>query len=94
VDGAVFDLPEDVAKELLSKPTRPGDVLDVPHKLPRLQMDELRSRSDMYGRFSQDGGRQRSFDSRGSQGGNRGDRFGDRDRSNRFSSGGSDRGGG
>ncbi|CAM6031010.1 unnamed protein product [Sphagnum balticum] len=93
VDGAVFDLPEDVAKELLSKPTRPGDVLDVPHKLPRLQMDELRSRSDMYGRFSQDGGRQRSFDSRGSQGGNRGDRFGDRDRSNRFSSGGSDRGG-
>ncbi|CAK9864836.1 unnamed protein product, partial [Sphagnum jensenii] len=50
------------------------------------QMDELRSRSDMYGRFSQDGGRQRSFDSRGSQGGNRGDRFGDRDRSNRFSS--------
>jgi ATP-dependent RNA helicase DDX21 len=93
VDGAVFDLPEDVAKELLSKPTRPGDVLDVPHKLPRLQMDELRSRSDMYGRFSQDGGRQRSFDSRGSQGGNRGDRFGDRDRSNRFSFGGSDRGG-
>ncbi|CAK9205008.1 unnamed protein product [Sphagnum troendelagicum] len=62
-------------------------------QLPRLQMDELRSRSDMYGRFSQDGGRQRSFDSRGSQGGNRGDRFGDRDRSNRFSSGGSDRGG-
>jgi len=62
-------------------------------QLPRLQMDELRSRSDMYGRFSQDGGRQRSFDSRGSQGGNRGDRFGDRDRSNRFSFGGSDRGG-
>jgi hypothetical protein len=33
MDGAVFDLPEDVAKELLSKPTRPGDVLDVPHKV-------------------------------------------------------------
>jgi hypothetical protein len=30
VDGAVFDLPEDVAKDLLSKPTRPGDVIDVP----------------------------------------------------------------
>lgn len=28
-DGAVFDLPEDVAKELLSKPTRSGEVIDV-----------------------------------------------------------------
>ncbi|KAH8966435.1 hypothetical protein BDL97_03G025500 [Sphagnum fallax] len=99
VDGAVFDLPEDVAKDLLSKPTRPGDLIDVPKQLPRLQMEELRPRSDMYGRFSQHGGRQRSFDSRGSQGGNRGDRFGDRfgdrDRSdrNKFSSGGSDWGG-
>ncbi|CAK9872779.1 unnamed protein product [Sphagnum jensenii] len=95
VDGAVFDLPEDVVKDLLSKPTRPGDLIDVPKQLPRLQKEELRPRSDMYGRFSQHGGRQRSFDSRGSQGGNRGDRFGDRDRSdrNKFSSGGSDWGG-
>ncbi len=33
VDGAVFDLPEDVAKDLLSKPTRPGDVIDVPKQV-------------------------------------------------------------
>ncbi|KAL3694990.1 hypothetical protein R1sor_008641 [Riccia sorocarpa] len=30
VEGAVFDLPEDVAKELLNKPRDPGDVIDIP----------------------------------------------------------------
>ncbi len=33
VAGAVFDLPEDIAKELLSKPLPPGDVIDAPKKV-------------------------------------------------------------
>ncbi|CAM6036249.1 unnamed protein product [Sphagnum compactum] len=83
--GAVFDLPSDVAKELLSKPVPPGDSIDIAKKLPRLEEEEARGRSgDMYGRFSPRGGGRSSGGGRGSfdrsdRGSNRGgDRFGDR----------------
>jgi hypothetical protein len=33
IDGAVFDLPEEIAKELLKKPTSAGDVIDIPKKV-------------------------------------------------------------
>ncbi|KAJ7184010.1 hypothetical protein O6H91_Y539700 [Diphasiastrum complanatum] len=61
VEGAVFDLPEDVAKELLTKQMNPGDSIDVPAKLPRIQED-FSGRSS-YGRFSSRG----SFSGRGGQ---------------------------
>ncbi|KAH9546848.1 hypothetical protein CY35_11G003000 [Sphagnum magellanicum] len=83
--GAVFDLPSDVAKELLSKLVPPGDSIDIAKKLPRLEEEEVRGRSgDMYGRFSPRGGGRSSGGGRGSfdrsdRGSNRGgDRFGDR----------------
>jgi ATP-dependent RNA helicase DDX21 len=88
-DSAVFDLPEDVAKELLSKSTPQGEVIEVCKTLPRLEEDEFSSRGgDMYGRFSKAGG----GGGRGSYGGGRGggrgggDRFGGRGGSDRFSS--------
>lgn len=54
VNGAVFDLPDEVAREILSMPTHEEDKLDVPTKLPRIQAEESRGRSsDMFGRFGQ-----------------------------------------
>ncbi|CAM6129401.1 unnamed protein product [Calypogeia fissa] len=68
VEGAVFDLPEDIAKELLQKPRDEGDIIDIPKSLPRIEEEDYRGRSDSYGRFSGGGGRS----SRGGYG--RGDR--------------------
>eukprot|EP01018_Ginkgo_biloba_P021900 Gb_04849 [translate_table: standard] len=54
VEGAVFDLPEDVAKELLSKQALPGDTIQAITKLPKIQEDE--PPMERYGRFSSRGG--------------------------------------
>ncbi|KAF5192281.1 Dead-box atp-dependent rna helicase [Thalictrum thalictroides] len=50
VQGAVFDLPEEIAKELLTKQIPPGNSLSKITKLPALQDDG--PSSDNYGRFS------------------------------------------
>ncbi|PSS00330.1 DEAD-box ATP-dependent RNA helicase [Actinidia chinensis var. chinensis] len=50
VQGAVFDLPEEIAKELLNRQTPPGNTISKVTKLPALQDDE--PPSDYYGRFS------------------------------------------
>ncbi|XAR56199.1 RNA helicase [Bertholletia excelsa] len=50
VQGAVFDLPEDIAKELLNKELPPGNTISKVTKLPSLQDDG--PPSDYYGRFS------------------------------------------
>ncbi|CAI5963662.1 unnamed protein product [Closterium sp. NIES-64] len=53
VEGAVFDLPEDVAKELLSLKIDNGDVFDIPRQLPTLVGDDVRGGGrdrDNYGR--------------------------------------------
>ncbi|KAK7278092.1 hypothetical protein RJT34_23117 [Clitoria ternatea] len=50
VQGAVFDLPEDIAKELLNKDLPPGNIISRITKLPPLQDDE--PASDFYGKFS------------------------------------------
>eukprot|EP00244_Chara_vulgaris_P008140 TRINITY_DN309_c0_g1_i3.p1 TRINITY_DN309_c0_g1~~TRINITY_DN309_c0_g1_i3.p1 ORF type:complete len:891 (-),score=180.46 TRINITY_DN309_c0_g1_i3:409-2829(-) len=73
VEGAVFDLPEKIAKELLALETDGGDVFDVPKQLPRLVEEDVRGHRDNYGRFDQDperrGSRRGSFDSgRGGRG--------------------------
>lgn len=103
MNGAVFDVPDDMARELLALPTQEGDVFDVPAKLPRLVAEDGKGAgSDMFGRFGGGSGS-------GSRGGNRGnDRFGrfsssssprssssgrDSEKFGRFSSGRSDRGG-
>ncbi|KAK9070742.1 hypothetical protein SSX86_011144 [Deinandra increscens subsp. villosa] len=62
VQGAVFDLPEDIAKNLLSKEIPPGTSITKISKLPVLEDDG--PASDFYGRFSN---RERS--SRGGSGG-------------------------
>ncbi|KAH9330541.1 hypothetical protein KI387_002649, partial [Taxus chinensis] len=62
VEGAVFDLPEDVAKELLLKQTQPDCTISKITKLPSLEDDE--PPSDRYGRFSG-----RSTSNRGYRGG-------------------------
>eukprot|EP00249_Psilotum_nudum_P023058 c28735_g1_i1 orf=588-3083(-) len=54
MEGAVFDLPEDVAKGLLTKETQPGDFIKVITKLPKLQDND--ATHDHYGRFSSRGG--------------------------------------
>lgn len=61
VQGAVFDLPEEIAKQLLSLQTPPGNTITKITKLPSLQDDG--PASDNYGKFS-------SRD-RGSRGGTR-----------------------
>ncbi|EHA8586677.1 DEAD-box ATP-dependent RNA helicase 3, chloroplastic-like [Cocos nucifera] len=61
VQGAVFDLPEEIAKELLNKQLPPGNTISKIMKLPALQDDG--SPTDNYGRFS-------NWD-RGSRGGSR-----------------------
>ncbi|XP_072997025.1 DEAD-box ATP-dependent RNA helicase 3, chloroplastic-like [Typha latifolia] len=50
VQGAVFDLPEEIAKELLNKQLPPGNTLSKVTKLPALQDDG--PPTDNYGRFS------------------------------------------
>jgi ATP-dependent RNA helicase DDX21 len=50
IQGAVFDLPEEIAKELLNKQTTPGNTLTKITKLPSLQDDG--PVNDHYGRFS------------------------------------------
>ncbi|KAI3445510.1 hypothetical protein Pfo_002175 [Paulownia fortunei] len=50
VQGAVFDLPEEIAKELLNKELPPGNTIAKITKLPPLQDDG--PPSDYYGRFS------------------------------------------
>ncbi|KAJ8773020.1 hypothetical protein K2173_028197 [Erythroxylum novogranatense] len=50
IQGAVFDLPEEIAKELLNKQLPPGNTISKITKLPALQ-DEGPP-SDYYGRFS------------------------------------------
>ncbi|KAJ0980501.1 hypothetical protein J5N97_008756 [Dioscorea zingiberensis] len=64
VNGAVFDLPEKIAEELLKKELPPGNTISKITKLPALQDDG--PRSDNYGRFSNS--------DRGSRGGFRGGR--------------------
>ncbi|KDP23314.1 hypothetical protein JCGZ_23147 [Jatropha curcas] len=67
VQGAVFDLPEEIAKELLNKQLPPGNTISKITKLPSLQDDG--PPSDYYGRFSS-----RDGPPRGGRGGQRGSR--------------------
>ncbi|KAL0856221.1 hypothetical protein Bca101_061374 [Brassica carinata] len=75
--GAVFDLPEDIAKELLEKEVPEGNSLSMITKLPPLQDDG--PSSDNYGRFSSRDRMPRG----GGGGGSRGSRFGGRGDSSR-----------
>ncbi|GAU11385.1 hypothetical protein TSUD_343760 [Trifolium subterraneum] len=50
VQGAVFDLPEEIGKELLEKDIPPGNTISKVTKLPALQDDG--PASDFYGKFS------------------------------------------
>ncbi|THF99715.1 DEAD-box ATP-dependent RNA helicase 3, chloroplastic-like [Camellia sinensis] len=50
VQGAVFDLPEEIAKELLNRQIPPGNTISKITKLPTLQDDG--PPSDYYGKFS------------------------------------------
>ncbi|KAI4368246.1 hypothetical protein MLD38_016823 [Melastoma candidum] len=50
VQAVVFDLPEEIAKELLGRPIPPGNTLSKITKLPALQDDT--PASDFYGKFS------------------------------------------
>uniref|UniRef100_A0A0D6R213 RNA helicase n=1 Tax=Araucaria cunninghamii TaxID=56994 RepID=A0A0D6R213_ARACU len=59
VEGAVFDLPEDVAKDLLLKQSGPGYTISKITKLPALEDNE--PPSDRYGRYSGRNGSSRSF---------------------------------
>ncbi|XP_073118628.1 DEAD-box ATP-dependent RNA helicase 3A, chloroplastic [Henckelia pumila] len=65
VQGAVFDLPEEIAKELLNKELPPGNTITKITKLPPLQDDG--PPSDYYGKFSNNERRPQrgSRDSRG-----------------------------
>ncbi|KAF2324096.1 hypothetical protein GH714_006600 [Hevea brasiliensis] len=70
IQGAVFDLPEEVAKELLNKQLPPGNNISKITKLPSLQDDG--PPSDYYGRFSSRDQSARGSSARGSRGGQRG----------------------
>ncbi|ESQ32170.1 hypothetical protein EUTSA_v10003698mg [Eutrema salsugineum] len=92
VQGAVFDLPEDIAKNLLEKEVPEGNSLSMITKLPPLQDDG--PSTDNYGRFSSRDRMPRGG-SRGSRSGGRGgssrgrDNWGgDDDRRSRSSGGG------
>ncbi|ESW17065.1 hypothetical protein PHAVU_007G207200 [Phaseolus vulgaris] len=50
IKGAVFDLPEEIARELLKKEVPSGNTISKITKLPPLQDDE--PASDFYGKFS------------------------------------------
>ncbi|XP_027928231.1 DEAD-box ATP-dependent RNA helicase 3, chloroplastic-like [Vigna unguiculata] len=78
VQGAVFDLPEEIAKELLTKDIPPGNTISKITKLPPLQDDG--PPSDFYGRFSdRERGNRRGSTSRGGFS-SRGGGFASRDR--------------
>lgn len=77
VQGAVFDLPEEIAKELLNKELPPGNTISKITKLPPLQDDG--PPSDFYGRFS-NSDRRSPRGSRDQRGGSRDQRGGSRDR--------------
>eukprot|EP00897_Mesotaenium_endlicherianum_P005095 jgi/Mesen1/4613/ME000234S03864 len=84
IEGAVFDVPEKMAKEILAIASDGEDVFDVVKELPRLQEEyRERGRSDNYGR---------SFGGRGGRGGG-GGYGGDRGGGSRYGGGG-ERGGG
>lgn len=72
VQGAVFDLPEEIAKELLTKELPPGNSLAKITKLPALQDDA--PPSDNYGRFSGRGGGRGGRGGRGGSSDRRGSR--------------------
>ncbi|KAL1831873.1 hypothetical protein ACET3Z_001524 [Daucus carota] len=95
VQGAVFDLPEEVAKELLNKQIPPGNTISKINKLPPLLDDG--PVNDNYGRYSNRGG-MRGGGSRGGRGygsprGRSGGRFSDGDDERRGGSWGAGRGG-
>lgn len=71
VQGAIFDLPEEIAADLLNQELPPGNTISKITKLPALQDDG--PAGDFYGRFS-------SRDTRGTRGGFR-------DRRGRYSQG-------
>ncbi|XP_072994758.1 DEAD-box ATP-dependent RNA helicase 3, chloroplastic-like [Typha latifolia] len=75
VQGAVFDLPEEIAKELLNKQLPPGNTLSRITKLPALQDDA--PSTDNYGRFSNSDRSSRGRGSRGSI--SRGGQYSDND---------------
>ncbi|XP_058003656.1 DEAD-box ATP-dependent RNA helicase 3, chloroplastic-like [Hevea brasiliensis] len=70
IQGAVFDLPEEVAKELLNKQLPPGNNISKITKLPSLQDDG--PPSDYFGRFSSRDQSARGSSARGSRGAQRG----------------------
>ncbi|RDX71750.1 DEAD-box ATP-dependent RNA helicase 3, chloroplastic, partial [Mucuna pruriens] len=64
VQGAIFDLPEEIAKELLNRDIPPGSTISKVTKLPPLQDDG--PPSDFYGKFSdRDRSNRRGSTSRG-----------------------------
>ncbi|CAH1426325.1 unnamed protein product [Lactuca virosa] len=81
VQGAVFDLPEEIAKELLTKDVPPGNTIIKITKLPVLQDDG--PAGDFYGRFSN---RERSSRGGGSRRGGAGGSRGGWGGSSRYSS--------
>ncbi|KAL7600311.1 DEAD-box ATP-dependent RNA helicase 3, chloroplastic isoform X1 [Lactuca sativa] len=81
VQGAVFDLPEEIAKELLTKDVPPGNTITKITKLPVLQDDG--PAGDFYGRFSN---RERSSRGGGSRRGGAGGSRGGWGGSSRYSS--------
>ncbi|KAJ0442890.1 putative RNA helicase transcription factor interactor and regulator CCHC(Zn) family [Helianthus annuus] len=87
VQGAVFDLPEEIAKELLNKDLPPGNTVTKITKLPALQDDG--PAGDFYGRFSN---RERSSrgggSRRGGWGSSGGSRFSSNDEGDSFRRGG------
>ncbi|GMI79412.1 embryo defective 1138 [Hibiscus trionum] len=91
VQGAVFDLPEEIAKELLSKEIPPGNTISKITKLPPLQDDG--PSGDFYGKFSsRDRSSSRDRFSRGGSKERRGSRTSrgwgnDRDSDNEFQGG-------
>ncbi|KAL1212732.1 DEAD-box ATP-dependent RNA helicase 3 [Cardamine amara subsp. amara] len=92
IQGAVFDLPEEIAKQLLEREVPEGNSLSMITKLPPLQDDG--PSSDNYGRFSSRDRSPRGGGSRGSRGGRGGSSRGrdswggDDDRRSRSSGGG------
>lgn len=95
VQGAVFDLPEKMAKDLLSMSIGTGEIIEAPKKLPKIVEDAFRAGG--FGRSFSPGGPAGRFNSGGfSRGGNwsssssRSPSSGGGDWSNRSSSGGSD----
>ncbi|KAL5219500.1 hypothetical protein ABZP36_020184 [Zizania latifolia] len=72
VQGAVFDLPEEIAKDLISMELPPGNTITKVTKLPALQDDG--PATDSYGRFSNSdrGSRNRRSRGGGPRGGGRG----------------------